>query len=60
MKSIDGLLGNLSRMCGCMVISDLRFEPYKTRAKEVLEHDSSFSLRYSPEQLMEAKEYVCS
>ena len=60
MKSVDGLLRDLSRICGCMEISDLRFEPYRTRAKVVLEYDSSFSLRYSPEQLMEAKEYVCS
>ena len=45
MKSVDGLLRDLSRICGCMEISDLRFEPYRTRAKAVLEYDSSFSLR---------------
>ena len=59
MKSVDGLLRDLSRICGCMEISDLRFEPYRTRAKDVLEKDSRFAVWYSKEQLQEAREYVC-
>lgn len=59
MKGVGSLLYKLAILCGCMQISDLRFEPYGTRAKDVLEKDSRFAVWYSKEQLQEAREYVC-
>ena len=44
MKGVGSLLYKLAILCGCMQISDLRFEPYRTRAKDVLEKDSRFAV----------------
>lgn len=56
--TVDELLYELKGMCGCLEISDLRFDPFNKDAIIYIESNSRIKRAYSSDVIDEAQAYL--